>query len=676
VSAIATALPRVRSVSPRLVLAAIVLAGAAVDALLGITVQTPGLFPDEYLYSQLGQSLATTGHLAVRGVDPHFLPVLAPILNAPLWLVPDVGVVHRLVQVENALFLSLAAVPAYALARRLGTSSRVALVAAATVTVGAPALYTSHFLAEPVAYPLSLAVVAAGVELIAAPSRRTQLLFLTLATLGTLARIQLALLPLCVAVAIVAVGLREGRLRAALREQRLLLGLIGGALALGLTVLFVRGFGYYHVGLRVQSAGTAGRMAGVDLYVVLIAAGAAIAPSALVGLAQAVARPRSRRELAFGVVALLMSAGTIAQCVLWGDADLVQERYLIYVLPLLTIAFCLRRSRPQRRPVAEIGVAAAIAATAALIPLASYAIDDANSLVPVLDGLTNLQERMHDQTGAAAVFALCTTVLVAFGAATAFWRRATVATILVSLAGSLAVLALATAWAADESTAARHNFLPADMRWIDHAAPGDKTLVVIGKASMGGTLTNVFWNPSIKHVVRTRDAARVDWIDDPIARVADDGTLRVDGTPLTGTVAVSSEPSTVVVLAGARRLQAAGPVSVWRTSESARLGILLSGRRLHGEALRTGAIRVWQRHGWLELPIGAPTVRHVPATVTIGDTVVRVPRDGKVVARIPICGDRVWTATFTASPARAYQGRALAPTFGIPRFVPDAGACS
>jgi hypothetical protein len=680
VSAIAAALPRVRTLSPRLVLAAIVLVGAAVDDLLGRVVRTPGLFPDEYLYSQLGRSLATTGHLAVRGVDPHFLPVLAPVLNAPLWLVPDVGTAHRLIQAENALFFALAAIPAYRLARSLGVATRVALVAAAATVVGAPALYTPHLLAEPLAYPLCLAVVAAGVELIARPSRRSQLLFLVLATLATLTRIQLALLPLCVAVAVAVIGLRERRLRAAVREQLLLLGLIGGALAAGLAVLFVRGFGYYDVGLRVQSAGTAGRMAGVDLYVVLIAAGAAIAPSALVGIAQAIAQPRGRRELAFGVVATLAALGTIAQCVLWGDADLVQERYLIYLLPLLVIGFCLRRSRPRRRPLVEIGVAAAIAATAALVPLAGYAIDDANSLVPVLDGLTHLQARLHNESGAAAIFALGTTVLVGLGAATAAWRRATVATLLVSMAGAGAVLGLSTAWAAHESTLARHNFLPADVHWIDHASAGDKTLVIIGKASMGGTLTNLFWNPSVKHVVRTRDAARVDWIDDPIARVAGDGTLSVEGKPLTGTVVVSSDPSAVVVLADATKLQAVGPVTTWRTDAPARLGILLSNRRLNGEALRTGGVRVWQHGGWLELSIGAPEVSHVPATVTFTSAklqwTVRVPAGGTALARLPVCGTKVWSASFTASPATAFHDQWLAPTLGIPRFVPDARACS
>ena len=147
----AVLLPAVRTRTVRLTLGAIVLLGTVVNAVLASTLATPGLFPDEYLYSQLGRSLATTGGLTVRGVDPHFLPVLAPVLNAPLWLVHDLGTAYRLVQVENAFLLSLAALPTYWLARRLGTSERVSLVAACMAVFGPAAFYAPPLLAGPVA---------------------------------------------------------------------------------------------------------------------------------------------------------------------------------------------------------------------------------------------------------------------------------------------------------------------------------------------------------------------------------------------------------------------------------------------------------------------------------------------------------------------------------------------
>lgn len=678
-SAISATLPRVRTLSPRIVLAAIVVLGAVLNELLATTSATPILFPDEYLYSQLGRSLATTGHLAVRGVNPHFLPVLAPVLNAPFWLVHDIGLAYRLIQAENALFLSLAAIPTYLLARRLGATSRLSLAAAALAVAGPPALYSARLLAEPLAYPLFLAVLAVSVELLAHPTRRNQVLFLTFGALATLTRIQLALVPLCVALAVVVIGTRGRRLRSALREQRLLLGLIGGALVIGLAVLFVRGFGYYHLGPKAKSTVTAGRIAGIDVFVLLMGTGAALAPSAVVGLFQAVARPRSAREQAFGIVSVLFALGTIVQCVLWGDVQLVQERYLIYLLPVLTMGFCLRRSRPERRPVAEIGVAAAIAAMAAVVPLASYSIDDAAHIVPTLDAVARAQAALHSASNAAAVFALGTTVLAAFGAATVVLRRGALATMLVSLAAAVTLLGLATSYTASLSDLARHNFLPADAHWLDHAAPGEKTLVVIGNASKAGTLANLFWNPTVAHVVRTPGAYNVDWLDDPIAAVGPTGTLRVHGKPLTGTVVVSSDPYTLVVLADAKLLGAAGPLAAWHANGAARLGVLLHNRTLDGAALHTGSLRTWETGGWLEVPIGAPTAARVPAAVAFKSRswtrTVHVAAGGTTVARIPVCGPHGWAGGFVASPATIYDGRWLAPTFGTPRFVPDPSAC-
>lgn len=678
-SAITATLPRARALSPRVVLGAIVLIGAVLNELLARTLVTPLLFPDEYLYSQLGRSIATTGRLTVRGVNPHFLPVLAPVLNAPFWLVHDIGLAFRLVQAENAVFVSLAAIPAYALARRAGADNRLSLAVAALTVAGPPALYSGHLLAEPLAYPLFLAVLAAGVELLAEPRRRNQVVFLVVAALATLTRVQLALVPLCVAVAVVVIGARDRRLRAALREQRLLLGLIGGALVLGLVILFARGFGYYHVGIKAKSAATAARIAGLDVFVLLIATGGALAPSAVVGLAQAVARPRGAREQAFGVVASLFALGTLAQCVLWGDVQLVQERYLIYLLPVLAVAFCLRRTRANRRPVAEIGVAAAIAATAALVPLANYAIDDANHIVPTLDAVERVQTLLNSASSAAAVFALGVTVLAAFGAATVVLRRGTLVTVLVSLAAASTLLGLATSYGAELSTVARHNFIPADMHWIDNAAPGEKTLVVVGNASKAGSLANLFWNTSVTHVVRTPGAYKIDWLDDPVAQVGATGVLRVHGKPVRGTVVVSEDPYALVVLAHASPLATAGPITVWHTSGPARLGILLYDRMLNGAALHVGTIRAWQTGGWLEIPVGAPLAARVPATVLFRNRtlhmVVHVPAGGRTLARIRVCARNGWSGGFVASPATNYQGGWLAPTLGTPRFVPDPAAC-
>ena len=56
--------------------------------------------------------------------------MLEPLLAAPFWLSHDPGVAYRLTQAENALSMSLAAVPVYLLVRRLGGGSWLGLAAA------------------------------------------------------------------------------------------------------------------------------------------------------------------------------------------------------------------------------------------------------------------------------------------------------------------------------------------------------------------------------------------------------------------------------------------------------------------------------------------------------------------------------------------------------------------
>src|SRR3954454_18612052 len=302
-------LPRAsaRVLSARVALGAIVLAGTGLLTALTRQVVTPSVFPDEYLYSQLGRSLATTGHLRVRGVDAHFLPVLQPLLTAPLWLVHDVGTAFHLIQLENAFVMSLAALPAYWIARRLGVSTGLSLAVAALTVSGPPLLFSGMLMAESFAYPLTLTVVAAAVYALERPSLRAQVVLLALSGVAAFDRLQLAALPICAAAAVVLMGLRERRLRPALREQALLVGSVCAGFTAAVAYVAVRGLGYYHLAPRPVAAPQAVALAGLSGYVVLLAAGMAVAPSGIVGLVTAIGRPRRRAELAFGFLTALVT---------------------------------------------------------------------------------------------------------------------------------------------------------------------------------------------------------------------------------------------------------------------------------------------------------------------------------------------------------------------------------
>ena len=301
---------------------------------------TPGYFPDEYMYAELGRSLLESGSPLVRGESAHFLPLLYPLLTAPAWLWDDVEHAYRTIQAFNAVTMSLAAIPAFLLARRLRVGDRLALAAAALAVLLPELLYSSAAMAETLAYPLALATAAAAVAALERPTLRLQVAVLAFSGLATLTRLQLAVLPLCYLGAVVAVGARDRRLRATLREHGLAVGAIGLALVLGLGAALAGTVGIYgDVTAYSVEPLVAAKGFGANALVLAYAAGWVLVPGALIGLALALARPRSRAELGFAVFALAELVLLLLEASVVGDAGRVQERYAMYALPLLVVAF-------------------------------------------------------------------------------------------------------------------------------------------------------------------------------------------------------------------------------------------------------------------------------------------------------------------------------------------------
>src|SRR5919204_1800688 len=97
---------------------------------------TPNRYPDEYLYAELGRSFARSGLPLVRGHLTNFPAVLMPLLTAPAWLFHDVMTSFRVIQAMEVLAMSLAAVPAYLLARRLRLRTTAAPAGAGLTLAG------------------------------------------------------------------------------------------------------------------------------------------------------------------------------------------------------------------------------------------------------------------------------------------------------------------------------------------------------------------------------------------------------------------------------------------------------------------------------------------------------------------------------------------------------------
>ncbi len=141
-------------------LAGIVVASAAFRIWAVRGMPAPFIFVDELIYSELAKSLADGEGYAVRGASTSGYSLLYPLLIAPAYALSDLVDAHALAQSINAVVMSLAAIPAYALTRRVAPPGLALLVAAGTVLVPSMA-YAGTITTESLFYPVSLCVALA-----------------------------------------------------------------------------------------------------------------------------------------------------------------------------------------------------------------------------------------------------------------------------------------------------------------------------------------------------------------------------------------------------------------------------------------------------------------------------------------------------------------------------------
>src|SRR5262249_9002191 len=151
--------------------------------------------------------------------------------------------------------------------------------------------FSAFVLADPIAYPLVLGAVYAGVCAISRPTRGSQLLFAALAVLATFARIQYVFLPVVfVAAALVR---QRGSLRTVWARCRLAVLLYAAPVALAAALGPKRLLGYYSgvADLHVTAGGIV-HWLGTDAMLLAYAVGFALVPGAAVGIAFALWTPR------------------------------------------------------------------------------------------------------------------------------------------------------------------------------------------------------------------------------------------------------------------------------------------------------------------------------------------------------------------------------------------------
>jgi hypothetical protein len=328
----------------------------------------PYIFVDELIYSELARSLADTASFAVRDVPVHGYSILYPALLAPAYrLFDSLPDAYAAAKATNAVAMSLAAVPAWLLARRV--AGRWLALLAAAIAVAVPSMaYTATIVTENLFYPVALLfawtlvlvlerpslrrVALLGVVLVAAVATRSQALGFVGATV--LAPFVLALL------------------RWDLRALRPFAPLVAGTLALVVLVVggqLLRGGSLSDLLGAYRVVGEGGYDASqvlrfwlwhvevVTLYVCAVPVAALV-----VLLFRARSLPPAVQEhLAATLAILATSTLVVAGFASRFASDRVQDRYLFFLAPLLVIVVLAWVELGAPRPVAALLVGGALA---------------------------------------------------------------------------------------------------------------------------------------------------------------------------------------------------------------------------------------------------------------------------------------------------------------------------
>jgi hypothetical protein len=515
-------------------LTAIVVGSAALRALLARQLVAPFIMVDEIIWSEIARGIADAGEPLLRGRPDPGYSVVYPLLISPAYALFDsLPAAYAAVKTWNSVLMSLAAIPAFFLARRV--VGRNYALFAALLAVAVPSLaYTGTVMTENAFYPVFLVVVLVLVVALERPTPGWVVLLLALAGLAFATRVQAVALGPAILLAPVVLALFEPfGVRELVSRFRWLYGIVLGAVAAALVFQLASGglLGAYEpVGERSYDLGEALRylwwhVAELSLYVLVVPLAATIV---------LVARART---LDVRLQAFLAATVSVTVCLLPVVAvfasrfsDRIEERNMFYVAPLLCIALLAWVDRGAPRPRALAAVAAGVSALLVVaVPfdrfLTTSAITDTLMLLP----LWSLQDRVGEDWITPAALG------VAAGLAAAFLlvpRR--YAVLLPLLVLGLWLLAIRPIWWGTHGFerfsrgALFQGIRTADRDWVDEALGPGQTAAFLWTGQLTDRLTvnqNEFFNRSVGPVY---------YVTDPTPGGLPETRIRID--PKTGRV--------------------------------------------------------------------------------------------------------------------------------------------
>jgi hypothetical protein len=285
---------------------------------------------------------------------------------------------------------------------------------------------------------------------------------------------------------------------------------------------------------------------------------------------------------------------------------------------------------------------------AARVPLSGYAAahnkDDSPTLWAVLrlEGLTSVGN------GSLAI-ALVAAALSVLGALVAFRKAPPVLAFVAAVVACCAMSAGASAFDARTSRSL-HGTLPHDIRWVDHAQLGSVDLLAPPGSLKEQSWQQLFWNTSLERLLLL-GSAPIDQFDAKTVRVADDGTLLVDGRPDRRPLLVQTYASTVR-LSGVERIRHELIFDLYRPVGTPRLRLLAAGRFADRWLAPHGAITVWTKTGGtLELVLALPAHTQVTPVVLTGKGIkrtVRVHPGQRIPLSFHVPAGGAWTLQFSS----------------------------
>jgi hypothetical protein len=389
--------------APALWLVLVVGVSTAVRGVIAAGVPSPWILPDEVVYSEVAKSIAAGGFPAVRGVHELGWGVVYQAIIAPAWaaLADPVQAYHAAL-VINAFVMSLAAVPAYLLARMFLSRGSSMVVAVMTVLVPSMA-YTGVVMTENACYPAFLLAVLLLARAVRSPTVANQAFALVGLGVVVLTRIQAMALVAAYVGAILLyawVGAHSQRRNYVRRfvPTFVVVALLSFA---PMILSVVRGDGAFgwlgtrsdtFEGLHVHEIPQWFVFLTADL-ILYVAVAPAAATAIVLGLG--LSRRSSESLRLFSAVALpsfvamLGSVSIVSASLDVDGTENLNERYVFYVVPLLFVGLALwiREGLPRPRPWAAV-IAGICCLLPALLPIGRLAYNasfQSVALVPWLE---------------------------------------------------------------------------------------------------------------------------------------------------------------------------------------------------------------------------------------------------------------------------------------------------